>query len=189
MAVVITVGLVAVGFATNAGAQSSGKSLEATEVGITPTEIHIAVVADVDSPLAPNVFKGSVNGVQAFAKYQNANGGLAGRKVVVDFLDSHLNPNETRNALITACNQDFAMVGTSVVFLNNTDDMTSCKDKSGAATGIPDMPFTALTVTHQCSPETFAVSPPQLICSTVNDHPQTYQASVGRRVLLREEVR
>ena len=32
----------------------------------------------------------------------NKNGGLAGRKVVVDFYDSKLNPTQTRNAEISA---------------------------------------------------------------------------------------
>ena len=35
-------------------------------------------------------------------------GGLAGRKVVVDFYDSKLNPNETTNAEIQACENDVA---------------------------------------------------------------------------------
>ena len=118
-AIALTAGLVALG----AGGASAAEAPTATEVGVTPTEIHIAVVADVDSPLAPNVFKGSVDGVQAFAKYANAHGGIAGRKVVVDFYDSKLNPNETRNSIIKACQNDLAMVGTSAVFLSNIDDM------------------------------------------------------------------
>ena len=51
------------------------------------------------------------------AKYLNSKaggGGLAGRKVVVDFYDSKLNPNDTTNAEIQACENDVAMVGTVV---------------------------------------------------------------------------
>jgi len=36
-----------------AGAQSSNEKPKATEVGVTASEIHIAVVADVDNALAP----------------------------------------------------------------------------------------------------------------------------------------
>ena len=84
--------------------------------------------------------------MQGFARYINAscatkNRCLAGRKLVVDFYDSHLNPNETRNAEIQACTNDFAMVGTSAVLLDNVDDMRNCKDRAGATTGIPDIPF------------------------------------------------
>ena len=43
---------------------------------------------------------------RAGAKYLNSKaggGGVAGRKLVVDFIDSKLNPNEARNGVITAC--------------------------------------------------------------------------------------
>jgi hypothetical protein len=111
-----------------AGQSSSNEKPKATEVGVTPTEIHIAVMADVDTPIAPNLFLGSKDAVEGFAKYINATGGLAGRKVVVDFYDSKINPNESRNGEIQACSNDFAMVGTSSVFLTSVDDMRNCKD-------------------------------------------------------------
>jgi hypothetical protein len=115
VALCAAIALATVGATAVAGAQSTGKEKPAaTEVGITPTEIHIAVIADVDNPLAPGLFKGAVNGVQGAAKYLNSKaggGGLAGRKLVVDFIDSHLNANDARNGVITACQQDFAMVG------------------------------------------------------------------------------
>jgi ABC-type branched-subunit amino acid transport system substrate-binding protein len=152
----------------------------ATEVGVTPTEIHIAVIADVDTPIAPNLFVGSKNAVEGFAKYINATGGIAGRKLVVDFYDSKINPNESRNATIQACQNDFAMVGTSAVFLTTVDDMRSCKDKAGAATGIPDIPFVTTALAQQCSDESFPTAPPQVLCPTKDQHPQTFQASIGR---------
>ncbi len=83
-----------------AGAQSSTTSSGSGEVGVTAKTINVAVVADVDNPIAPNVLEGIVKGVQGWGKYVNANGGIAGRKVKVDFIDSKLNPNTTRNALI-----------------------------------------------------------------------------------------
>jgi ABC-type branched-subunit amino acid transport system substrate-binding protein len=152
----------------------------ATEVGITDKTIRVAVVADVDTPLAPGIFQGSVNGVKGWAKYVNSHGGLAGRKVAVDFIDSKLSPDESRNAVIKACSEDFALVGTSAVFLNNVDDIESCVNQAGAAVGIPDLAVVATEVAQQCSETTFAVNSSPLICSTQNDHPQTYQANVGR---------
>ncbi|HXY94275.1 MAG TPA: ABC transporter substrate-binding protein [Acidimicrobiia bacterium] len=175
-AIVVGLGVTA-GTATGA---SSNETPKATDVGITAKEIHIAVMADVDNTIAPNLFKGSADAVKGFAKYINANGGLAGRKVVVDFLDSQLNPNATKNAEISACANDFAMVGTSSVFLTSVDDMRSCKDSTGAATGIPDIPFVSTAIVQQCSDESFPVAVPQIICSTKDQHPQTYQASIGR---------
>jgi ABC-type branched-subunit amino acid transport system substrate-binding protein len=172
---VVTLGIGAAPLA----AQGSSDTLRSTDVGITPTEIRIAVVADVETPLAPGLFKGAPDAVNAFAKYINTNGGLAGRKVVVDFIDSHLNADEARNAIITACSEDFALVGTAALFLNNVDDMTTCVDKSGAATGIPDLPIVTTEVAQQCSPVSFPVNAPQLLCSTKDDSPQTFRVARG----------
>jgi Periplasmic binding protein len=164
-----------------AGAQSGGDDEpQATEIGVTDSEIRIAVIADVDNAAVPGLFQGAVDGVRGFATYMNANGGLAGRKVVVDFIDSHLSGDEARNAIVQACEEDFAMVGTSAVLLTSIDPQTECVDQAGQVTGLPDIPFLTTEVVQQCSPITFPVSPPQLLCETKDDHPQTYQASVGR---------
>jgi len=180
LAIAVVVGLVSVGTASGALAQSSGGANKATDVGVTASTIRIAVVADVDNSLQPGLFGGSVAGVQAAARYINANGGVAGRKLVVDFIDSHLSDSESVNAIIKACSQDFALVGTSALFLNNVDDITGCKDMTGAATGIPDLPVVTTEVVQQCDPDSFPINPPQIECSTQNAHPQTYRAQAGR---------
>jgi hypothetical protein len=172
-------------WATPAAGQATKQKPAETEIGVTPTEIHIAVVADVDNPLAPNLFLGVRDAVQGFARYINAscatkNKCLVGRKLVVDFYDSHANPSETRNAEILACANDVAMVGTSAVFLNTVDDMRSCKDQAGLTTGIPDIPFLTAAVVHECSDQSFPIVPAALECATKDQHPQTYQANVAR---------
>jgi ABC-type branched-subunit amino acid transport system substrate-binding protein len=164
-----------------AHAQSSGTKLQATEIGVTPTEIHVALIADVDSPLAPGLFQGVVDGEQAAAKYINSKaggGGLAGRKLVVDFIDSKLNPTTSRNAVITACSNDLAMVGTAAIFLTSMEDAVSCTDKAGKATGLPDLAGVAGDV-EACSPTTFPVNPGNVLCNTVTQNPPTYQANQG----------
>ncbi|HEV2310054.1 MAG TPA: hypothetical protein VGU73_05990, partial [Acidimicrobiia bacterium] len=88
--VVLLTGAAAVG----AGAQASGAPLQGTDVGITPTTIRVAVLADVDNPAEPGLFQGSVSAVQGWARYLNAHGGLAGRRVVVDFIDTHLSDTD-----------------------------------------------------------------------------------------------
>ncbi len=110
-------GLLAVG--VPASAQTDAKA-KATDIGVTPGEIRIAVVADVDNPFAPSLFQGDVNGVKAAVQHINSQGGVAGRKLKLDVIDSQLNPAKTRNAIITACQNDFALVGTSAAFM--TDD-------------------------------------------------------------------
>jgi hypothetical protein len=166
--------------ATIAHATSAGAAEKpaATEVGITPTELHIAVIADVDTPLAPGAYAGARDAVQAFGKYINQQGGLAGRKVVVDFYDSKLNGDETRNAIIKACQNDFAMVGTGALFLNNVDDMLACPDAKGAKTGLPDVPVVSLWEPHQNSPVSFPITAPAKVFTDPSG--QTYQARVGR---------
>jgi ABC-type branched-subunit amino acid transport system substrate-binding protein len=184
IAVLAAAALTATALAGTATAQSSGsggtkEALTATDVGVTATEIRIGVIADTGSSLAPGLFQGSVDAVTAWAKWMNANGGLAGRKIVVDTYDSGLDPNKSRNAIIEACSKDFALVGTSAIFVFNADDLIGCKDAKGAATGLPDFPVLTTEVAHQCSPVSFPINPPILQCDTVGQNPQTYKGSLN----------
>ena len=179
-ALVVTVVSLGLAGLAPAGAQAKSGAPAASEVGVTADAIHIAVIADVDNPLAPGLFEGARYGVEGAAKYLNSKaggGGVNGRKLVVDFIDSQLNANKTRNAVISACESDFAMVGTSMVFLTSADDLTNCPDKSGAATGIPDMPSFTAGVVESCAPTVFGLNPPQLHCDTATSTPQTYTSS------------
>ena len=60
-AVTLTVGAAA---AMPVSAQTKAPAPKATEIGVTATEIRIAVVADVDNPFSPGLFQGVVDGVQ-----------------------------------------------------------------------------------------------------------------------------
>ena len=163
-----------------AAAPRQAQPLQDTEIGVSNDAIRIAVIADVDNPARPGLFQGVVNGVRAFAKFINGRGGLAGRTVQVDFIDSHLSADEARNALIRACQEDFAIVGTTALFLNDIQPMTSCVDKAGAATGLPDVPLVQAEESHQCSPVSYPVLANQLICTTKDQHPQTYYVKSGQ---------
>jgi ABC-type branched-subunit amino acid transport system substrate-binding protein len=121
VAVLALVGTLLVG--VPAGAQSGSG---ASDVGVTAKTIRVAVVADVDNSIVPGVLQGIVDGVEGWGKYVNANGGIAGRKVQVDFIDSKLNANDARNAIIKACGEDLALVGTGALLLQTVDDEVSC---------------------------------------------------------------
>lgn len=165
----------------------SGTKLQATEIGVTQSEIHIAVIADVDNPLAPGLFKGAVQGVKAGTAFLNSKaggGGLAARKVVVDFYDSQVNANAARNATIDACEHDLAMVGTMVLFLTSVDDMVNCKDQAGRVTGIPDISSTAVGIPEACAPTSFPAIGTQVQCDTVTDNPQTFNGNQGEGLWL-----
>ncbi len=180
VAAALAVSTISFGLATvstvSAGAQSKPK---ADDVGISDSEIRLAVIADVDTSVQPGLFQKSVDSMRAWAKVVNKAGGIAGRKVAIDFIDSKLNPNETRNAIIKACANDFAMVGGEALFMSNVDDMTACKNKAGAAIGLPDMPGIALDAAQQCAPVSFAINGRGPYCQTKDQHPQTYLAPQG----------
>ena len=178
----VTIALTSVTFigGAPAGAAATGK---ATEIGVDTSSVHVAVIADVDNPIAPGVFKGVVDGAQAAAKYVNANGGVAGgRKLVVDFIDSHLNPTQVRNAVITACGQDVAMVATATALFSGLEDMVGCKDQAGAATGLPDIGAIVLGTPEACAATSYPVTPAMIDCATVGKVPQTYRVQQGQYV-------
>jgi hypothetical protein len=177
----VTAALVALAVVPAAG-QSSNAQPKATEIGVTATEIHISVPADVDNPFVPGLFQGAVDGVKGAANYINSKaggGGLAGRKLVVDFIDTHLNANDSRNATITSCSNDLAMVGGFMLFLSSVADITSCKDQAGQPVGLPDMSETATGVAQTCSPMSFTGIGSSIDCSTINDNPQTFFGNAG----------
>jgi ABC-type branched-subunit amino acid transport system substrate-binding protein len=155
-----------------------GKAAAANDVGITATTIKIGLIADVDTPVAPGLFQKSVNAVDAWADIVNSSGGLAGRKVVVDFCDSKLDPNATANCVIKACQNDFALVGTSANALEDLSDIDGCKNAAGKAIGIPDLAAFAFPPLS-CDPDTYLAAGLSTYCATAKGKPQTYTVPVG----------
>ena len=176
-AIALLTATLVLGTAFTASAQSEEPT--ATDVGVTADTIRIGVVADNDNPFVPGIFKGAADAVQGAAKYINANGGIAGRKLVVDVYDSKLNANEARNAFIEACEKDFALVGTTSLFVTTFDDVVNCQDSKGQATGIPDIGGLITSLTEACSTATFSPNAPQVQCDTVGQDPVTYQGTMG----------
>jgi len=163
VAVLVTLGCALAG--APAGAQSSGSG---SEVGVSAKTIRVAVVADVENSIVPGVLQGIVDGVEGWGKYVNANGGIAGRKVQVDFIDSKLNANDARNAIIKACGEDMALVGTGALLLQTVDDEVNCKDSAGKATGIPDIAAIATNTAQACAANAYPIVPNSVDCATLN---------------------
>jgi ABC-type branched-subunit amino acid transport system substrate-binding protein len=169
---------VAAGTQPPTAAPTATGTVPASDVGITATTIRVAMIADVNNPLEPGLFQDSVNAVKAWATIVNSSGGLDGRKVVVDFCDSQLNPNATTNCVIKACEQDFALVGTSANALEDLSDIDGCKNAQGKAVGIANLvafAFPPLT----CDPDTYLASGLGPYCKTAKSNPQTYTVPVG----------
>jgi hypothetical protein len=154
---------------------TSGTPLKATDVGVTPDAITVTVLADVDNPVSPGLFKGSWDGVKAWGQYINDQGGLACRKVVVKTADSKLNPDIAKAAVAAACSNSFALVGTTAVFLTDVTAMNNCKDKAGAATGLPDLAELQTEASQQCSPVSFAALPITSSCPYKGSGPRTFK--------------
>ena len=158
---------------------TAAKVAPANEIGITATTIRIGLIADVNTPVQPGLFQQTVNEVRAWANIINAHGGLAGRKVVIDFCDSQLNPNTTTNCVIHACSSDFAIIN-SALLLEDVSDLVDCKDAAGNAIGIPNVVGIALNQTEECAPVSYLVTGGDpTYCATEKDNPQTYTIQVG----------
>ena len=107
-------------------------------------------------------------------EHVNASGGLAGRKVLVDFCDSKLDPNATTNCVINACQNDFALVGTSANALEDLSDIDGCKNAAGKAVGLPDLAAFAF-LPLACDPDTYVIGGYGPYCATAKENPQTYR--------------
>jgi ABC-type branched-subunit amino acid transport system substrate-binding protein len=180
---IVAFGVVVLALGLASAAVSAAPSAHAadspSEIGVTAKTIRIAVIADVDNSIIPGLFQPTVDGVWGAVKLINGNGGIAGRKLVIDFIDSKLNPTEARNAIIKACQQDFAMVGTAAVFLSVVTDLTTCPNSKGEPIGIPDFGAVVAGTPEACAPTSFPLLGAQVICDTRDSHPQRYQGYRG----------
>jgi len=82
--------------------------------GITSTSVSVGNV----STLSGGLFKGAVVGSQAYADYVNAQGGVNGRKIVVDSTDDQYAGAPNKQETQSAIEHDFAMVGSFSTFDN-----------------------------------------------------------------------
>jgi len=168
--------------ATTAAAAASkcgSTPLQATDIGITPTTITVEVMADVGSPLAPGLFQGNFDAMNAFAKYVNAHGGIACRTLVVRTWDSKLDPTESKNGLIDACTNAVAMVGNNALFNPDVSPMTGCVDKSGQPTGLPDIAALANDIHETCAPTTYVIAGVSETCPVTNGVPRPEKVNIG----------
>lgn len=142
-------------------------SLKATDTGVTPTQITIQVMADVGSPLAPGLFQGNFDALDAFATYWNAHGGVGCRQLKVIKWDTKLSADESKNGLISACANAVAMVGGNAVFNPDMGPAEECKDANGDTTGVPDLSALTVDEHEMCSPLNFTIQGVSLPCPRV----------------------
>ena len=75
--------------------------------GVTPSTITIGNVSTESAGL----FTGAIVGTEAYADYVNSQGGVNGRKLVVDALDDQFTGAANKQQTQNAVDRDFAMVG------------------------------------------------------------------------------
>jgi len=91
-----------------------GNAKGATARGVTDTEIRVGTVADPGFSGRPGLNQELFDSATVFTKWCNAAGGIAGREIKVDLLDSKL--TEYRARILEACQNDFSLVGGGAVF-------------------------------------------------------------------------
>jgi ABC-type branched-subunit amino acid transport system substrate-binding protein len=112
------------------------------DVGITPTEIRVAVISD-----SPD----SVAGTKAWVDWVNHRSGIGGRRMRLDVFDGITDATKYVNAVKAACAQDFAIVGAFTTADDQTTELENC--------GIPDLPAQTHSDAHAQAQNTFAVVP------------------------------
>ncbi len=72
---------------TPTAAPSSASGNPASDIGVTANTVTVGLLVSKTSPLGPDVFSGSYYGAMAYWDTVNAQGGINGRKIKVDFCD------------------------------------------------------------------------------------------------------
>ncbi|MDP9181653.1 MAG: ABC transporter substrate-binding protein [Actinomycetota bacterium] len=128
----------------------------ATDVGVTATTITVANVSDVTGAV-PGLFEDARFAAQAYAKYFNSRyGGIYGRRLVVEALDSQLDTGAARSASIQACNDSFAGVGSISAFDQGAAPViASCRSKGGL---YPDLRGLATTDQMKAVPNAYPMN-------------------------------
>ena len=174
-------------------AQSGDEKPKATDVGITDKEIHIAVIADVDNPIVPNLFKGSKDAVEGIGEVPEQQGRRRrarrpqgrGRLLRLE-AQRRTRPPTPRSRRARTTSPWSAPRRCS---LASVDNMRNCKDSTGAVTGLPDIPFVTTALVHQCSDQSFPIAPPQVECDTKDRAPADLPRQRVAWPLLQREVR
>lgn len=123
------------------------------EPGLSDTVLRVGVIADVSTgALADDRGEAAWSAVAAWARAVNDAGGLAGRQVVVQQIDSAVFSHD--DALREACAEVFALVGSWSVNDGDGLDVLLSPDCS-----LPDFPAEARTPARRLSPVTYQSNP------------------------------
>lgn len=91
---------------------TSGSNSSSTAQGVTPTTITLGQIADISGPI-PGLMQGTSFGIDAWAAEVNSEGGIDGRKIVIDHKDSALSCTAYTNGITSLLKSTFAIVGSA----------------------------------------------------------------------------
>jgi ABC-type branched-subunit amino acid transport system substrate-binding protein len=89
---------------------STGSGGSGPSPGVTKTSVTVGQVDDLSSPI-PGLFKGAEDGTKAYFAYINSQGGVNGRKLILDAQDSAFQGGQVATATGTQIRTEFALVG------------------------------------------------------------------------------
>jgi ABC-type branched-subunit amino acid transport system substrate-binding protein len=78
--------------------------------GVTAKTITVGSISDISSPV-PGLFEGAKVGTEAYFAYINSQGGVNGRKLVLNGMDSAFSSGKVASEAQTIATNDFAIVG------------------------------------------------------------------------------
>jgi len=78
--------------------------------GITAKTVTVGSISDISEP-EPGLFEGAKVGTEAYFAYVNSKGGVNGRKLVLNGMDSAFSPGTVTNETDEIAKNDFAIVG------------------------------------------------------------------------------
>ncbi len=92
------------------GVTGAGAAGSAATPGVTAKTITVGSISDISAPL-PGLFEGAKVGTDAYFAMINSEGGVNGRKLILDGRDSAFSSGTVANAAKSIAANDFAIVG------------------------------------------------------------------------------
>ena len=120
--------------------------------GVTATTITIGQITTITGPV-PGLFQGANDGLDSWAAWVNANGGLAGRQVKIDHVDDGFNCTTYTHAMQQFATTAFAVVG------NFTLEDTCGKQVLAANPNLVDIQAAELDPTLYGVPNVYSPAP------------------------------
>jgi hypothetical protein len=125
------------------GVCRDGDASGATAPGVTDDEIRVGTVSDKGFPGAPGLNRELYDAAVAFTRWCNEHGGILGRRLVLDDLDTRLLEHDAR--LTEACGRLFALVGGGAAFDEDRGDIR-------AGCGLPNLPGYVVSARGRTAP-------------------------------------